>query len=112
VRPAKLLSSESQSLHTNIFPVVITYLLDQFKLVEPLYQLDKEGKLSGTGEVSAAGREFIQTQMLAGGQMLGDLWLTAWRFAPPDNYLKSALAKRKLLQQQPRGEPPASSPQP
>jgi len=100
VRPARLVSSvESQGIHTNVFPVVMTYLLDQFKLVGPLYELEKEGKLSSTGEVSRSGHDFIAAQMVKGGQMLGDLWLTAWHYAPPDIYLKAQLAKRKLAQE-------------
>jgi hypothetical protein len=35
-------------------------------------------------------------QLLKGGQMLGDLWLTAWQQAPKDTYLAGQLARRKL----------------
>gem|GEM_PF-2260844 len=28
--------------------------------------------------------------------MLGDLWFTAWKEAPTDNYFRSRLARRKL----------------
>jgi hypothetical protein len=28
--------------------------------------------------------------------MLGNLWYSAWQQAPPDNFLKSQLARRKL----------------
>lgn len=100
LRPARLVSStESKGIHTNVFPVVMTYLLDQFKLVEPLYALDKEGKLSNTGDVLPQGYDFITGQMVKGAQELGDLWLTAWHYAPPDIYLKGQLAKRKLAQE-------------
>ena len=37
--------------------------------------------------------------MLRASQMLGDLWLTAWQQAPPDMFLRSALAKRKAAQE-------------
>jgi hypothetical protein len=63
--------------------------------VEPLYRLEKAGKLSGRLEVSEEGYRFITGQLLQGAQMLGDLWLTAWEQAPPDFFLRSALAKRK-----------------
>ena len=69
---------------------------EQHKLVEPLYQLDKEGKLSPDQPQGAAGRAFFERQFITGAQMLGDLWFTAWREAPPDNFLKSALARRRL----------------
>lgn len=88
LRPAKVLD-------TNIFPAVVQYLHAQFALVEPLYQLEKDGKLSAKNP-SAEGSEFIHGQMLKAGQMLGDLWHTAWHYAAPDNYLRGQLAKRKL----------------
>lgn len=81
---------------TNVFPAVMSYLNGQFKQVEPLYKLEKEGKLSGRRELSEEGQEFITRQILRGAQMLGDLWLTAWQQAPPDTFLRSQLARRKL----------------
>lgn len=88
VRPAKV-------METNIFPAVVAYLQAQFALVEPLYQLEKDGKLSGRNP-STEGIAFIHNQLLKAGQMLGDLWYSAWYYAPPDNYLRGQLAKRKL----------------
>ena len=32
--------------------------------------------------------------VLRGGEMLGSIWLTAWRTAPPDQFLLSELARR------------------
>jgi hypothetical protein len=83
---------------TNIFPAIVAYLHAQFALVEPLYQLEKDGKLSAKNP-SPEGIEFIHTQILKAGQMLGDLWYTAWHYATPDNYLRGQLAKRKLDKQ-------------
>jgi hypothetical protein len=82
------------------------YLLAQNKLVEPLYQLEKAGKFSDELEkagkfnqdkapVNEEGRAFIEGQLLKGGEMLGAVWLTAWRDAPPDTYLRSTLIRRK-----------------
>jgi hypothetical protein len=88
VRTAKVLD-------TNIFPAVVQYLQTQFALVEPLYQLEMDGKLSAK-KPSDEGIQFIHNQFLKAGQMLGDLWYTAWHYAPPDNYLRGQLAKRKL----------------
>ena len=88
LRPAKLLD-------TNVFPTLVEYLHAQFALVEPLYQLDKDGKLSPKNP-SPEGIDFIHNQLLKAGQMLADLWYTAWHSAPPDNYLRGQLAKRKL----------------
>ena len=94
VRPAGLLFSDEKSLQTNVFTMLMTYVIEQQRLVEPLYQLDKAGKLSGRGEVSTEGYNFITGQMVKGAQMLGDLWLSAWQGAPTDKYLMEQLAKR------------------
>jgi len=59
-------------------------------MLEPLYQLEKDGKLSGEGE----GRAFLEGQLIKGGQMLGDIWYSAWEQAPADNYLLEDLARR------------------
>ena len=84
----------------------MAYLEKSHRQVEPLYRLDEEGKLSGQGEVSKEARDFFTQQILAAAQMLGDLWLTAWQQAPPDNYLRSALARRKLVKDPLAPEPP------
>jgi hypothetical protein len=81
---------------SNVFPAVMSYLNEQFNQVEPLYKLEKEGKLSGRRELSEEGQDFITGQILRGAQMLGDLWMTAWQQAPPDTFLRSQLAKRRL----------------
>jgi hypothetical protein len=77
------------------FQAIMTFILEQHKLVEPLYQLDQEGKLAGEGEVGMQGRAFLEGQLMKSGQLLGDIWYSAWQQAPPDTYLKSQLAKRK-----------------
>ena len=94
-----MVASEAAGIHTNIFPVVLNYLNDQFKLVEPLYRLDREYKLPGKQGVDPEGHRFMTGQLMAGAQMLGDLWLTAWHYAPPDTYLEGQLAKRKLAKE-------------
>lgn len=106
LRPAQALTRETGASSTNVFPAVMGYLQEQFKQVEPLYRLEKAGKLSGRREKSDEGYSFITGQMLRGSQMLGDLWLTAWQQAPPDMFLRSALAKRKAAAER-NGRPPA-----
>lgn len=97
LRSARLVRQENRAIvEASIFKESLAFLRDQHLLVEPLYQLDKEGKLSPELPQGTAGRAFFERQFLTGGQMLGDLWFTAWREAPPDNFLKSALARRKL----------------
>jgi hypothetical protein len=80
-----------------VFVAVMNFLIEQNKLVEPLYQLDLAQKL-GRGEmpVDPEGRAFIENQLFKGGELLGSLWITAWRSAAPDSYLRSVLLKRKI----------------
>ncbi len=93
-----------------MFVAVMDYIIGTQKLVEPLYQLEKAGKL-GNDKVTATpdgkttsesrpltveGRAFIETQLLRGGEMLGAIWVTAWRSAAPDTYLRSQLLKRQI----------------
>ena len=85
---------ESKELGSGHFLATVNYILEQHKLVEPLYQLDKAGNLSE--DSPDKGRLFLEKQLLAGAQMLGDLWFTAWKEAPPDRFLQSYLAKRKI----------------
>jgi hypothetical protein len=77
------------------FQVAVLFLVEQNKEVEPLYQLEKDGKLSGEGEKGLEGRAFLEGQLLKAGQLLGDFWYSAWEEAPPDTFLKSQLTRRK-----------------
>jgi hypothetical protein len=80
-----------------LFVAVFDYLRAQNRHVEPLYQLEKDGKL-GNQEgsiVAPEAKAFIEARMLEGAQMLGALWLTAYRSAVPDTYLRAALIKRQ-----------------
>ena len=94
-RPARVLDLATQNGKTEeIFPVMMNFILAQHHLVEPLYVLEKEGRLNATN-IDRRGREFIVRQLNVGAEMLADLWLTAWRHAPPDKYLQTQLARRK-----------------
>ena len=99
LRPARMLwAGEPRAKHEDVFPEAMAYILDQFKLMEPLYQMDKDGKLSGEGEAAQEGRAFLTGQLVKAGQMLGDLYFSAWQQAAPDVFLKTQLNKRKLAQ--------------
>jgi len=78
-----------------VFRAVVGYLVEQNKLVEPLYQLEKEGKLSAEGQMGRTGRAFLEEQLVKAGQMLGDLWNTAWLGASEDKYLEHQLELRR-----------------
>jgi len=78
-----------------MFRAVGSYLLEQNKLVEPLYQLEKDGRLSGDGEKGLAGKAVLEGQLVKAGQMLGDIWFTAWQEAPEDKHLERELELRR-----------------
>ena len=100
VQPAVVFSiNEGKTSQTNVFPLVMEYLLEQHNLVEPLYKLDRDGKLSGRKAPLPEGYDFVSGQLLKSGQMLGNLWLTAWQHAPVDTYLRMQLMKRKAAKQ-------------
>jgi hypothetical protein len=77
-----------------MFHAVVAYLVEQNKLVEPLYELEKEGKLTGEGGKGLEGRPFLEGQIVKAGQMLGNIWCTAWLEAPEDQYLQNQLEQR------------------
>jgi hypothetical protein len=95
LRPARAITINGRPAKPEeMFQVAMLFVLDQNKLVEPLYQLDKEGKLSGEGEKGLEGKAFLEGQLLKSAQLLGDFWVSAWQQAPPDTFLKAQLAKR------------------
>jgi hypothetical protein len=92
IRPAKIVGDPTKP--DDLFNQVVAFLLETRKQLEPLYQLDKERKLSGEGEKGLAGRLFLDGQLARGGQMLGDLWFSAWQQATEDKYLIRQLTAR------------------
>lgn len=112
LRPARpLWPGDPKAPHDDVFPEVMQFILDQHRKVEPLYQLEKERKLSGEAERGGQGRDFLAGQLVAAGQMLGDLWYSAWQQAPPDAYLKSRLLQRKLAREAPAADSRVVNPQ-
>jgi hypothetical protein len=96
LRPAHLVSIEGRiAKPEEMFQVAALFLIAQNKLVEPLYQMDKDGRLSGEGENGLAGKVFLEDQMAKSAQLLADIWYSAWQQAPPDTYLKGQLARRQ-----------------
>ncbi len=85
-----------------VFIATMNYLLEQNALVEPFYALEKADvfKADNVGKTTE-GRDFIEGQLLKGGQMLGAIWLTAWRNTTEDTYLTKQLAKRKQRETKP-----------
>jgi hypothetical protein len=107
VEPAELFPIPSviaPSPRDPMFGLAMDYLVAQQKLVEPLYELEKAGKLNHDDQpANPEGAAFIEKQLLVGGHMLGSIWLTAWRTAAPDPYLRAQLLKKKS-----GGRPPAA----
>ena len=79
----------------DLFRQIIAYLQETHEFVEPLYRLDKDGKLTPENTNSTQGRAFLEARLIAGGQMLGDLWFSAWQQATEDKYLIRQLNERK-----------------
>ncbi|HEV2209356.1 MAG TPA: hypothetical protein VG167_11310 [Verrucomicrobiae bacterium] len=95
LRPAQLVSFNGHPAKPEeMFQAAMAFVIEQNKQVEPLYELEKAGKLSGEGANGLEGKPFLEAQMLKSGQLLGDLWLTAWQQAVPDHFLAGQLAHR------------------
>ncbi len=78
-----------------MFVAVFNYFMAQHQQVEPLYQLHKAGKLADRDQpVVEEGRAFIDRQLVAGGEMLAAIWVTAWQNSVPDHYLRTTLTER------------------
>jgi len=82
-----------------MFQAITTYLSEHNKYVEPLYQMEKDGQLTGEGEKGLQARPFLEGQLVKAGQMLGNIWMTAWLEAPSeDPFLKRQLQERNGAQ--------------
>lgn len=77
------------------FVVAMDYIMKTHEKVEPLYKLEK-ASLLGHGEqpITKEAIEFFDERLMAGGDMLARVWVTAWKNAPLDTYLRTALGKR------------------
>lgn len=97
VKPAEPISLKTQPDGRDpMFVAVMNYLIEQNKFVEPLYALDKQGVFRAeVAKTSVEGQDFIKARLLTGGEMLGKLWITAWKNAGPDTYLRAQLIKRQ-----------------
>ena len=92
IHPAEKIAAASDP--NGIFQTSVNFIVAANKLVEPLYILDRDGKLSDKGDRGAEGRAFLEGQLVKSGQFLGDLWLTAWQTAPEDTFLERELQQR------------------
>ncbi len=93
IRPAKIVGDPTRP--EDLFRQIMAYLLETHRFVEPLYRLNQEGKLTPENPASGEGRVFLEARLVAAGQMLGDLWFSAWQQATEDRYLIRQLTERK-----------------
>ena len=77
-----------------IFAEAVDFVVQANKLVEPLYILDRDGKLSNKPGRGDEGRAFLEGQLVKSGQLLGNIWFTAWATAPEDTFLEKQLQAR------------------
>jgi hypothetical protein len=91
MRPAQILSFAQAD---QVFPTIVSFIVEQNKQVEPVYQLEKDHKFSAEGEIGMRGKPLIEGQLMKGGQFLADIWYTAWQQAPMDDYLARQLHRR------------------
>ena len=92
IQPAARIANAEQP--DGMFNAAVNYLVEQNKLVGPLYELEKNGQLTGEGDKGMEGLPFLDGQLVKAGQMLGNIWLTAWLDAPEDVYLERQLQQR------------------
>ena len=92
IHPAERIANANQP--DGMFQTAVNYVVEQNKLVEQLYQMEKDGQLTGEGGKGLEGRAFLDGQLVKAGQMLGNIWLTAWLNAPEDTYLERQLQSR------------------
>jgi hypothetical protein len=92
IQPAARIANADQP--DGMFRAAVNYLVEQNKFVEPLYEMEKNGQLTGEGGKGMDGVPFLDGQLVKAGQMLGNLWLTAWLEAPEDTFLQRQLQQR------------------
>ncbi|HZL77806.1 MAG TPA: hypothetical protein VFC17_03065 [Candidatus Limnocylindrales bacterium] len=94
IHPAEKIPAVSDP--DGIFHTAVNFVAENNQLVEPLYKLDRDGKLSNNGDAGAEGRALLEGQLVKSGQLLGDLWFTAWATAPEDTFLERELQQRAV----------------
>ena len=92
IRPAAQIPAATEP--DGIFRTAVDFIVAANRLVEPLYKLDRDGEFSNKENHGAEGRAFLEGQLVKSGQLLGNLWLTAWQTAPEDTHLERELQKR------------------
>ena len=92
IHPAEKIANAADA--DGMFRDVVAYIQEQNKYVAPLYQMEKDGQLTGEEGKGMEARPFVEGQIVKAGQMLGNIWWTAWQEAPEDKYLQTQLQQR------------------
>jgi hypothetical protein len=95
IRPAKIVGDPTKP--DDLFKQMVIYLGETHEQLVPLYELHRDNKLAGDDEPGSAGRQFMEGQLVKGGQMLGDLWYSASQQATEDKYLIGQLTARQAV---------------
>lgn len=74
-RPARAISTEKY------WQDICSYLYETFEKMEPLYALEKSGKLN-----ESEGKDFIEDRLLTGGAALAGVWVAAFEGAHIDQF--------------------------
>jgi len=100
LKPAARLSTsvEDPAGRDPVFVQILAYMEAQHAKVEQLYTLDKQRKFDASSYGAKEGRAFLEDQLAIAAKMLADLWYTAYKTAPDDNYLIGELKRRKAAQ--------------
>jgi hypothetical protein len=96
IKPARRLSTSisDPAGRDPIFVQILAFMVAQNKQVEPLYILEKAGKLDAESYGAKEGRVFLEDQLAIGAKFLADLWYTAYKTAPEDTFLINSLKRR------------------
>lgn len=70
------------------WPATLAYLGTSFRLVEPLYAMEKSGALE-----ESAGKAFLEERLAAGGGMLGAMYAAAWEASAPTEEIVASFVK-------------------
>lgn len=93
LKPAQHVGNPDEE--NGFFHAMMAYVAADNAEVTPIYKLERDHKLSPRdGNVDAEGENFIEARLIAGAEMLGGIWLSAWQDAPEDKFLQQELEKR------------------
>lgn len=96
IRPA------SNMDETDPWPQILKFMARTESRVEPLYKLEKLGKLE-----AKSGHDFFERCVLEGGSNLAGLWLSAYKISKIDDYMSNALEALRAINQPVEEEAPA-----